>query len=189
MTFSVFNVKVKVSYLFVSALTLTLFLKENATLFFCILFSLFHECGHIILMHLLGANLNEISFEVFGISIKSQNISVLSTLKRIAVFSGGVMVNLILASLNCYPKINLALALFNILPIGWLDGGRIVFEASTFLFGERAGDIIHSVISFLTLSVFSFLAFSVIKTNFSAIVVLVYLLLSVLFKKRMLKCY
>ena len=189
MTFSVFNVKVKVSYLFVSALTLMLFLKENTTLFFCILFSLFHECGHLVLMHVLGANLSEISFEVFGISIKSQSISALSTLKRIAVFSGGVMANLIFAFLNFHPKINLSLALFNILPIGWLDGGRIMFEILTSLFGERAGDIIHSIISFLVLSVFSFLVFSAIRINFSASVVLVYLLLSVLFKKRMLKCY
>lgn len=189
MTFSVFNIKVKVSYLFISALTLTLFLKENATLFFCILFSLFHECGHIFLMHILGANLSEISFEVFGICIKSQNISALGSFKRIAVFSGGVMVNLIFALLNCYPKINLSLAFFNILPIGWLDGGRILLEVLTALFGERAGDIIHSVVSFLTLSVFSFFAFSLIKTNLSIGVVIVYLLLSVLFKKRMLKCY
>lgn len=124
MTFKLFNTKIYVSYLFISLLTLILLYKESQMLFFCLLFSLAHEMGHIIMMKLLGGTLNEIKFMPFGIAIKTQDLSSLSTIKQTLILLSGVLTNAFLLVFDF--KINLALIIFNLLPVGNLDGGRIL---------------------------------------------------------------
>ncbi len=124
MTFKLLNTKIYVSYLFISLLTLVLLYKESEILSLCLLFSLAHEMGHIIMMKLLGATLNEIKFMPFGIAIKTSDLSALSKLKQTIVLLSGVLINAVLLPLNF--EINLALIMFNLLPIGNLDGGRIL---------------------------------------------------------------
>ncbi len=143
MTFNLFNTKVYVSYLFVSVLTLILFLKNSQTVLFCLLFSLCHEMGHIIFMKLLGSTLYEIRFLPFCIAIKAEDLSSLSKTRQTLVLLAGVFVNFLLLPLNF--QINLALIIFNLLPIGTLDGGRILrlfFKTNT----------IPTIISFLILT-------------------------------------
>lgn len=141
MTFKLFGTKIYVSYLFVSLLTLLLLYKDSQILALCLLYSFAHETGHIISMKLLGATLNEIKFMPFGIAIKTSDLSALSKLKQTIVLLSGVLINTVLLPLNF--EINLALIMFNLLPIGNLDGGRILK-----LF---VNDKIHKIISIIIL--------------------------------------
>lgn len=141
MTFKISGTKIYVSYLFVSLLTLLLLYKDSYILALCLLYSLAHETGHIISMKLLGATLNEIKFMPFGIAIKTSDLSALSKLKQTIVLLSGVLINTVLLPLNF--EINLALITFNLLPVGNLDGGRILK-----LF---ANDKTHKIISIIIL--------------------------------------
>jgi Zn-dependent protease len=171
----------------VSLLTLVLF--SNKTALICsVLFSLLHELGHIAVSALFKIQINEISFLPFGISLKCQNLDILTPFKRIAVYLGGVTVNLILFLLVSFKEINLAIIIFNLLPIGWLDGGRISFEILTFILGKTKGDIIHSVLSFVLLVPLSALSVYFLKQNPTLLIVCGYLFITVVLKKkRMLK--
>ena len=170
MTFKLFGTKIYVSYLFVSLLTLLLLYKDSYILALCLLYSLAHEMGHILSMKLLGATLNEIKFMPFGIAIKTSDLSALSKLKQTIVLLSGVLINTVLLPLNF--EINLALIMFNLLPIGNLDGGRILK-----LF---VNDKIHKIISIIILMplMILFVKYQSITLFFTG----VYLFLTVFFK-------
>ena len=170
MTFKLFGTKIYVSYLFVSLLTLLLLYKDSYILALCLLYSLAHEMGHILSMKLLGATLNEIRFMPFGIAIKTSDLSALSKLKQTIVLLSGVLINAVMLPLNF--EINLALITFNLLPVGNLDGGRILK-----LF---ANDKIHKIISIIILMplMILFVKYQSITLFFTG----VYLFLTVFFK-------
>lgn len=171
MTFKLFNTKIYVSYLFISLLTLILLCKESEILSLCLLFSLAHEMGHIIMMKLLGATLSEIKFMPFGIAIKTSDLSALSKLKQTIILLSGVLINALLLPLNF--EINLALIMFNLLPVGNLDGGRIL----KLLTQSR---IIHLIISFVIL--FFLFLLSIKHRNETLLLTSAYLFLTVFFK-------
>ncbi len=170
MTFKLFNTKIYVSYLFVSAFTLLLFLKQSEKIALCLLFSLFHEMGHIISMKLCGGSISEINFLPFGIAIKSSDLSSLSIARQAIILLSGVLINLILIPIN--PQINFALILFNLLPIQVLDGGRIL---DLFLNAKQL-KIISIVFIFILFLI------SLKHLNPTLLITLTYLFLTVIFK-------
>ncbi len=171
MTFKIFNTKIYVSYLFVSLFTLLLFLKQSEQIALCLLFSLFHEMGHIIMMKLCGGEISEIKFLPFGIAIKADDLSSLSPQRQVLILSAGVLVNLLLIPLN--PAINIALIIFNLFPVGVLDGGRLL---SLFIKSKK----ILAAISLAVLAVL--LALSIKHQNPAMLITLGYLFLTVIFK-------
>lgn len=188
MTFYFHSTKIRISYLFVSLLTLLLFSKKTNAVFFCILFSLFHELGHVFAAMLCKVKITSLSFEPFGICIKCDDVSSLSAFKRIFIFSSGVLVNLVFSLIPQFSPINFSLLFFNLLPIGWLDGGRILFEILSAFLKEETADTVHSVLSFLFLTPLSAIAVMVSNKNPTLLLVCVYLLITILLKKhRMLK--
>lgn len=92
-----------------------------------------HEAGHIAAMRLLGLKINSLTFSGSGIAMRTEFPLSLSGLGReLAVLSAGCMINLILyimlslAQMKTAAMTNLALMLFNLLPVSYLDGGRIM---------------------------------------------------------------
>lgn len=90
-----------------------------------------HELGHVFLLRLMGEDIRSIRFTAVGAELVlphplgywQEGLSALA----------GPGVNLILALVFCnytdtltFSGLNLALALFNLLPVGRLDGGRAV---------------------------------------------------------------
>ena len=190
MTFTLFKIKIYISYFFVSGLTLLLFLKQANGVFYCIFFSLLHEIGHIIAIILCKVKITSLRFEAFGICISCDELGSLSLFKKILVLSGGALVNLAFVMLSQSTMINLCLVIFNMLPIGWLDGGRILYEILCTCFKENKADIIHSVISFILLTPITAMSLYFVNKNPTLLLVCLYLCITVLLKKkRMLKCY
>lgn len=102
-----------------------------------------HELGHIAAIRLLGGNVKEIHITVIGAEL------VLT--RPLAYWQEGLSalagpgVNLLLTLACChfaltFAGVNLALALFNLLPVGRLDGGRAVCCTLALLAGPGTAD-------------------------------------------------
>ena len=122
-----------------------------------LLFAVFlHECGHIVFLLLTGGKLQGIRFGFFGITLNAEYPP--SYFSKILISLGGPMIGILCfflfhhaqGELFLFAEISLALSLFNLLPIGSLDGGSAL-EAFflTFLPYERAIGISRSL-SFIT---------------------------------------
>lgn len=95
-----------------------------------------HELSHLILMIAFGVRADEILFYGAGICISSREINRAEKIPRILILSAGCIGNLVSAIILLFfgnsiaAAINLFTALFNILPIGSLDGAQILkYEA------------------------------------------------------------
>ncbi len=98
--------------------------------------AIIHEFGHILAFYIIKRELPKLKFKAGGVSIILPNAS---RLKTTIMLSAGVVANLIAVlvcifislykpSYNCYFILfaNLIIAIFNILPFSFSDGGRLL---------------------------------------------------------------
>jgi len=109
-----------------------------ASLFFCFL----HELGHYVIIRAFGGDVRKISVTVIGAEMVLRGR--MSYLGDMLSALSGPAVNLVLALLLCrnerwilYAGVNLALALFNLLPLSCLDGGKFLAGLLSFCFGPQ----------------------------------------------------
>ncbi len=152
---------------------------------------------HIVAAVVLKNSPKEISFMPFGIKMNLKtNIEILKFSSQIIILSAGCALNLILAIVfyylgvdyvNCF-FVNLALFIFNALPIGTLDGGRILFAVLNRVFKTlKTAELLFDIISFFTVSLlilFGFYAFFKSGYNVSLVITSIYLLLMLLNRQR-----
>lgn len=103
---------------------------DNCGMVFCAMLScLAHELGHILVLRMLGNEIKYVRITIVGAEMRvSRDMDYCGEL---AAVLAGPAVNLVLAVVLCQASwgrmaagLNLALALFNLLPVGRLDGGR-----------------------------------------------------------------
>lgn len=122
MRFSVFGIELEIRFLFFVIVALG-FLVDNQNILYLLLFSAFHEMGHIAALYLLGGKVDKITVSYYGIGMShSANLSVL---KEVLFLMSGVLVNYFFALIGIQREINLALGIINSLPVYPLDVGRI----------------------------------------------------------------
>lgn len=103
--------------------------------FFIMLFIVgIHELSHISVAHIFGLKCKSITFTPLGFSAVLEDLEYLTGIKRLCIMFAGPMLNLVLW-LICefifvdkfifFKQANLAIFIFNILPIYPLDGGKI----------------------------------------------------------------
>ena len=133
----------------------------------------------------------------FGIKMDLKtNIEILEFSSQIIILSAGCALNLFMAIIFYYLGenfinyflINLALFIFNSLPIGTLDGGRILFAVLNKVFKTlKTAEFVFDIISFFTVSFLILLAFYVFFKsgyNVSLVITSIYLLLMLLNRQR-----
>lgn len=120
------------------------------TLYLCIFL---HELMHLITALLLGEKCGKIHLFPWGCMLSLESFP--SKIKSILIFLSGPIFNLLMYFYNVFPRENLILATFNLLPIPPLDGGMIL----SVLF--PSGSFVVSVIAVIVLFVLCFLY----KTN------------------------
>lgn len=122
------NTDIVICFSFAAVLTLCILLYSEKIIIISVISSLLHECGHIAAMRVYGVNIKEIRLYGGGMKI-TKDISYLPFPKELMVTFAGVFVNFCICifSYCCFKtvfSVNLALLIFNLLPIGCLDGAR-----------------------------------------------------------------
>lgn len=145
--------KIKVSAVFVMALTVFIYSYGTSDTFFMLLASFVHEFGHISASLLCGAKTEEILIGFGGADIKKAGIT--SYKEDILIFFGGIFANVL--SFLLFPKTpfgtySLAYAVLNAVPAETLDGGRVIYSLLYPHF-ERRAEIFCRILSFISLFV------------------------------------
>ncbi len=149
----------------------------------CLTACFLHELGHLGVMLILQRPPSEITFSGGGIRISGGSCG-------FAAVSAGVAVNLVLFvvfavfpwendTMSLFGVINLLAAAFNLLPIGSLDGKRMLDialkRAFSPSFAIKLSDICEAVMLCLVVPSLCFLVFSGLL-NFSAVIFVIYVL-------------
>ncbi|MCD7824345.1 MAG: hypothetical protein LUG86_10100 [Oscillospiraceae bacterium] len=100
------------------------FLEPNGVTGICLLFCFAHELGHLIAMKLTGAEVTGIRLYGGGIGISAETEE-LGKSARLLIYSAGCLTNITLA-LILKDRINFTIALFNLMPVSYFDGGMIL---------------------------------------------------------------
>lgn len=122
------NTDIVICFSFVAVFTLCVLLYSEKVIVISVASSLLHECGHIAAMRANGVTIKEIRFYGGGMKI-TRDLSCIPFSQELFVTFAGVLVNFCLCLLSyCFFKtifsVNLAILIFNLLPIGCLDGAR-----------------------------------------------------------------
>ena len=125
--------------------------SSPATLLTVLQAALLHELGHCLALRRMGVAVEEVAVTVFGVEMRTGDVSRLSYGKEIAAVLAGPAVNLLLAALlgaagtlcpALYPLAgsHLILGAFNLLPARPLDGGRLLWLIAAYLTHPDAAD-------------------------------------------------
>ena len=130
-------------FFFVLALTT---LRDNALGTMSLLFCIAHELGHLTTMRIFGIKLHVLRFYGAGIKITSGSMDSVPKYASALIYLAGPLTNLILALLcnGDAAALNFVLAVFNLLPITYFDGGKLL---SLFFPNKR---VVLSFISFIS---------------------------------------
>lgn len=120
-----------IDYYFIAVLTLMLVVFKNESILRCFFFCVLHELGHLTAMFAFGERVRSVRLGYFGMKIDCGD-RILPAGRETVVALAGPTVNLVLAAVcrllgfNEAFSVNVALAVFNLLPVKMLDGGRIL---------------------------------------------------------------
>lgn len=158
------STSIRISFWFSMTITVLLLLDEENTFFLAFISALCHELGHIIVIVLQKNAPKLIEFTPFGLRMTYIQKE-LSYKKEIQAALFGPLVNIIIF-IVCYvfdlnkdlQNINLALAIFNLLPISELDGGRICYLLIASLKNPTIAKKVKQILDFI----FLVLSFSIL---------------------------
>ena len=140
-SFEIKNVKIGVSFSFFAIICLIFMWQTGSTtkLLIVLLSCVIHELGHIIMMCLCSVPPKRIVAYGGGIKIYPDKSKMLSECQDILILSAGCFVNLLVAGLSVwinrdftyFSTANIFLGLFNLMPMKYFDGGRVLSLALT----------------------------------------------------------
>lgn len=153
---------------------------------------LLHECAHLTVMMLCGAFPSAISVSAFGMEIIVPEKAMLTYRQNVAISLSGPLLNFMLAlaadlfAAKAFAGLNLVLGCIHILPIEPLDGGLALKSLLTGKLGtEKAGKICFAVslCVLFPVAVLGFMLLLYSKNNFSLLLLALYLMFYLLFKR------
>lgn len=199
MTLIVGSTRYRIDFSFSLTVTLMLLFCQSDTVILCLISSVLHEGGHLILMYLFRQKVLSVTFGAFGVRIDRHFSSEISYKKEAFIAFGGIGINLLIAFMSALyyyltgtgfslrlTAVNLFIALFNMIPIDTLDIGRVL-RYTLLCFYDESG--CHKILNIISAAWVNLLAAGCIFytvsycVNPSLIAVTVYLYVTTLFKK------
>lgn len=191
MQFKCRGMTLSVGFPFAAAVTLMFLYDTSGTAAVSVCAALLHEMGHLLCLFWYGETPQSLKLGLAGMEIVRAKGQRLSFPQEIAVSLAGPMVNLILftllAALSGWGRnvhmmeaamVNLLLALFNLLPVSALDGGRALYFFLCRLCTASAAQRTVTICSVVCLLPCAFVGFYLLLQsgyNFSLLLVTVYL--------------
>ena len=180
--------KIEINLKIIIILILFLIIQNIDTYIIFIAFILLHEIAHLIVGMLIGGIPKKLGITPFGASLEFYTYGKNNLLCRVFFFLIGPLTNLIIAiififleNLNFYRQeiilTNIAICVFNLIPIIPLDGGKILKEILKFFVGSEKSNKYIMIISKLILIIISFIyAILIVKVkNIMILFLLIYL--------------
>ena len=191
MIFKAFGINFKISYIFSFSLVIFIAADKTGNIISFLLATLFHELGHLICMSLFKAKPSEINLTLGTIRIVNNTFT--TNNETLLILLAGPLANLILflvfinfKRLELFAIVNLAVFLFNLLPIEGLDGGSILKLSIRLKHTERYADRVLFAITlvFAAILIFAFTGLLLNGTvNYSIPILILYLILPLIIKK------
>jgi stage IV sporulation protein FB len=193
MSLTIKGCHITINFLFIALIAILLLEDKSGIAAAGLLAAALHELGHLSVMTLLRVKPLKIQFNPCGIDIIKSCCTGHSYRKDIMVSLAGPGINLLIAMfLACFhiPATlfiiaNLAMGLFNLLPIEPLDGGQALYCILCTRFGADRSSRIVAIVSFcviVPLAAAGFLLLFRSPGNFSLFLVSCYLMALLLFK-------
>lgn len=173
--------EIKINLWGIISFAIIFFLNGKESFFLLMLCALGHEVGHLSVMCLCGASIDEITVGALNFNIK-YNKALTSYRKDLLISAGGVFVNLGFAVLGytfgCFEFFlsNVVLIIMNLLPVKSLDGANIIAALKGIMGGdfdggyERLYKRVCAVSVVFVISVLCEFNLSVVFTGISALI-------------------
>lgn len=189
----------QVSFSFLVVVALFLLLDRTSAAVYGILASVLHELGHVVMMFWKHAAPKTVVFAPFRVDILDHCRQRHSYRTDVAILLAGPCTNFVCFGFTqlCYSLlgvdrfllfgyISLLVGVFNILPVGPLDGGQVLFALLAPKLGVKKAGILVQVVSFVVLLPVAFVGFVLLldsRYNFSLLFLSCYLMLVLLLQK------
>lgn len=200
MRFKINETEYKISFSFFALILLFLTIDINVNYIFVIIFALFHEAVHLILINIFSVAPKKVSLTLFGADILRDSNATISNNAEILIHLSAPLFNLFLSGLfyliyslltnnslfEFLANINLVLGAFNLIPFYNFDGGNALYYFFLKYFTNRTSNIIMtclSVIITIIFSVLSILVFVNLKNNYSLLFISFYMIFCIILKK------
>ena len=132
MDFTICDFRIHLDFTFFAMLGIFLYLDVSAHTWWMLSALLLHELGHFLAAMLCGIRMKSISFSCFGIRLTRESIMCENRMHELLVYLGGPLMNGIcfllfwLLEMPFPCAVHVLLGIFQLLPIGALDGGCVM---------------------------------------------------------------
>lgn len=201
MRLKLFGYDITISYYFGAMIPLAMLLDTTGTVLWGMFAAAVHELGHLCMMRLLKCPKCRIRITVFGIQMVQEEYGGYGFRRDCLISLAGPLVNLnffaAFAALGGFlpecglqnaPALSqLAIGLFNLLPVFPLDGGQALYSFLCEKFTLRTADLAIRAVSFFCLLPVAYLGFFVLfqsQYNFSLLLIVGYLIFLLMLKER-----
>ncbi len=190
MTIKFKDTQIHLSFFFALALTLLGIFDKTGSVLLCVLSGILHEAGHLSVLLIFGEKPKKICITPFGMRIERKGAFSHSFTKEAFCAFAGPLVNIILFLIfhkSHFGKINLTIALLNLLPSEPLDGGKILENLLKMKLSIEKAEKISLIISCITVFPVAIIGFIILfqsRYNFSLLLISFYMIFFIAMKKR-----
>ena len=154
------NGRVEVSCFFLLLCAWLLYRDSSGMVVSALAACLLHELGHCAALWWVKNSVKQIIFTAFGAKIQPKKP--MNYRQELIVAAAGPAVNLMLAVVFsrssgglAFAGVNLALGVFNLLPVGELDGARMLRCALSYVVSDRTASLIYGCLEFCFTAIFA----------------------------------